>query len=291
MGKPHTTKSFAPNYRAVNIDKIDVSRLDEELPSSLETAYEEATRRIKARFAQSILAQQGFPKPRFGSPAYQQYLQKGYISKEEAEADALMQQIRAERARKAMPINARALTSNRAIASAQSAITARTNIPLRWAKEAPIPSDQYAPNMATSAARDDRLTPNAKALLQIIHARCARAGETETTKATLANIMNRSVRSIQRYLADLVQFGYLNARIKRNHRGLYIGLILSVTKRTKPFYASLKRTAKLIGQTIEHSTLKSVINPENPDRTNMSPKKQLINILEKKWGSSPAFRQ
>ena len=91
--------------------------------------------------------------------------------------------------------------------------------------ERPSPNDsrQYAQPMATTAARDDRLTPNAKAFLQVLRARCGKGRETSITKGTAGNIMARSTRTIRRYLVDLVRFGYVELEILRNGRGLHLG--------------------------------------------------------------------
>ena len=73
----------------------------------------------------------------------------------------------------------------------------------RHSRPAPSYSRQYAAEMATTAARDDRLTPQAKAFLQVLRARCGKGRVTEFAKATLAAVMSRSVRTIRRYLFDL----------------------------------------------------------------------------------------
>ncbi len=75
----------------------------------------------------------------------------------------------------------------------------------RHTRPAPNESRQYASDMATTAARDDRLTPNAKAFLQVLRARCGKGRETTITKGTAGNIMARSARTIRRYLVDLVR--------------------------------------------------------------------------------------
>lgn len=261
---------IAPNYKGLDASVPNLKLMSGDLLQSLESAHEEAQRRIKVRFSQSMMAKQGFKKPVFGSAVYREYVRKGMISPEEQEADAIMREIRAERTGQRK--DGLSLISN----AIEAPFPIHKNTPVRWGQQAPIPSDQYTPNMATTAARDDRLTPNAKALLQIIHARCATEGITETTKATLANVMNRSTRTIQRYIADLVQFGYLTTHIKRNARGLYIGLVMRVTERTKPFYASLKRTADIISKYFDWGASETDVSLRNLDKTSMSYKKRTI---------------
>ena len=241
-----------------------------QLLHALETSHEAAQRRIKARFSQSMMARQGFKKPVVGSAVYKEYVRKGMITPEEAEADQIMQEIRAERTGQRKPG-----LSNFAMPK-EASFPVRKNTPIRWGAQSPIPSDQYTPNMATTAARDERLTPNAKALLQIIHARCATEGITETTKATLANIMSRSTRTIQRYIADLVQFGYLVTHTKQNARGLYVGLVIRTTEITKPFYADIKRTASLVAGYMNLGSSETDVRLDNDIETSLSYKKQTL---------------
>ena len=274
--------SIAPNYKGLDVTVWNMGLIGDDMLVPLETSHEQAQRRIKARFSQSILAKQGFKKPSFGSNAYREYLRKGYITPEEAEADAIMREIRAERAGRGGTISHRSksdgpkseeqgLLSSVAV---HTAFQVSKNTPIRWGRQAPVPSDQYAPNMATTAARDERLTPNAKALLQIIHARCGREGITQTTKGTLANIMNRSTRTIQRYIADLVQFGYLLAHTRRNARGLYVGLVMRAGESTKPFYEDLGRTADILGQFLRMGASETDVGVGYSDKTQVSFKKQ-----------------
>lgn len=240
-----------------------------DLLRTLESAHEQAERRIKARFGQSMMANAGWKKPRFGSEAYRVMMQKGMITPEEAEADEIMRAIRAERTGQQKTAADRAAASWQPL---QRPIGTRRQIPPRWGREAPIPSDQYSPNMATTAARDNRLTPQAKALLQVLHARCVANGSTETTKGTLANIMGRCERTIQRYIADLVRFGYIETKTRRNGRGLYNGLVIVVTGLVKPCYEALRHTAKLITPILMASSPESL---GFLDRTILSPKKRL----------------
>lgn len=119
----------------------------------------------------------------------------------------------------------------------------------RHTRPAPNASRQYSGTMATTAARDDRLTPNAKAMLQVIRARCGKGRETSTCKATLASIMSRSARTVRRYLVDLVRWGYLEIETRRTARGLHTGLIIRVTEKTLPFFAETKGLARWLAET------------------------------------------
>ena len=70
--------------------------------------------------------------------------------------------------------------------------------PARWFRPEPRPSVQYAGHMATTAARDRRLTPQSKAVLVVLRARCGHGTDTVTCKTTLAHIMGVCTRSIGR---------------------------------------------------------------------------------------------
>lgn len=119
----------------------------------------------------------------------------------------------------------------------------------RHGRPEPRSSRQYADTMSTTAARDDRLTPNAKALLQVIRARCGKGRETPTCKSTLASIMSRSRRTIARYLRDLERFGYINTEIRRTGRGLHTGLIITITDAVLAFFAEAKGLVRWLAET------------------------------------------
>ena len=104
--------------------------------------------------------------------------------------------------------------------------------------------------MATPAARDDRLTPQAKALLQVIRARVGKGYETICTKGGLAGAISRSTRSIARYLRDLERCGYLKTSIRRDGRGYHLGLVLTITEKVLPFFAETKGLARWLGDSV-----------------------------------------
>ncbi|WP_019998621.1 helix-turn-helix domain-containing protein [Aureimonas ureilytica] len=121
--------------------------------------------------------------------------------------------------------------------------------PARYERPAPQDSRQYAQSMATTGARDDRLTPNAKAFLQVLRARCGKGRETTITKGTAGNIMSRSPRTIRRYLVDLVRFGYIELKIRCNARGLHLGLTVILTERVLPFFEEVRGLARWLAET------------------------------------------
>jgi len=156
-------------------------------------------------------------KPPYGSDVYWQARYLGWITNEEAHIDSRNFQIK----------------RNRALKSKDNCSPA----PHRHSRPEPRPSRQWMRSMATTAARDDRLTPQAKALLQVIRARCGRDKDTTTTKTTLADIMTRCPRSIQRYLGELVRFGYIQTRtMKARITGLYTGLRIRITEKVLPYF-------------------------------------------------------
>jgi len=143
----------------------------------------------------------------------------------------------------------------------------------RHTRPAPNASRQYAPPMATTAARDDRLTPNAKAMLQVIRARCGKGRQTSTCKSTLAAIMSRSARTVRRYLVDLVRWGYLEIETRRTARGLHTGLVIRITEKVLPFFAETKGLARWLAETDPFNPFAASM-PAEPRVTKLRPKNE-----------------
>ncbi len=155
---------------------------------------------------------------------------------------------RAEASRRSAAIGlevGRKLPSNLARPRAAGEIATRP----RHARPSPAESRQYAQPMATEASRDDRLTPNAKAFLQVLRARCGKGRETTITKGTMGAVMSRSARTIRRYLVDLVRFGYVELETRRNARGLHLGLTVRITAKVLPFFEEAKGLARWLAET------------------------------------------
>lgn len=167
----------------------------------------------------------------------------------------------------------------------QTAKTERQTTPTRPRHKRPAPnqSRQYSGDMATTAARDDRLTPNAKAFLQVLRARCGKGYETTITKGTAGNLMARSTRTIRRYLVDLVRFGYVQLAIRRDHRGMHLGLIVTITEKVRPFYEEAKGLAEWLAEQPKaaFSPFAGVLSSKNKGVTLLSLKNQ-----PKKFSSS-----
>ena len=143
----------------------------------------------------------------------------------------------------------------------------------RHTRPAPNASRQYSGTMATTAARDDRLTPNAEAMLQVIRARCGKGRETSTCKATLGSIMSRSARTIRRYLVDLVRWGYLEIETRRTARGLHTGLVIRITEKVLPFFAETKGLARWLAETDPFNPFAASM-PAEPRVTKLRPKNE-----------------
>lgn len=150
----------------------------------------------------------------------------------------------------------------------------------RHERPSPNGSRQYAQPMATTAARDDRLTPNAKAFLQVLRARCGKGRVTSITKGTAGNIMARSTRTIRRYLVDLVRFGYVELEILRSPRGMHLGLTVKLTALVAPFYEEAKGLARWLAETpkAEFRPFEAVFDPIGQGVTLLSLKNQPQNI-------------
>lgn len=211
-------------------------------------------RQRSSRTANQSRRPASFEKPPYGTREYFEAVKWGWISEPEFEADELAYVERSARAK--------------------AASGSRADRPARHDQPAPADSRQYANQMATTAARDRRLVPEAKALLTILRARCGRGTRTETTKTTLSAIMKRHPRSIQRYLADLIRFGYITTTTRRGQGGLYSGLIVSMTEAVMPFYAKAKELAGWLTETADVLAPQLRLPRGFPDRTGLSPKNE-----------------
>lgn len=162
----------------------------------------------------------GWTRPDYNTPAFWQAVGDGWISEAEAEQIEKVRQDRKDRAR--------------------ASVGTVGPFPRRWSDPEPRESRQYANHMTTTAARDTRLTPQAKALLQIIRARCGNGLETATTKETLAKTIGRHARSIQRYIRELVAFGYIETQTRKNSIGAHTGMIVRLCEKVLPFWKDFR---------------------------------------------------
>jgi hypothetical protein len=200
-----------------------------------------------------------YVRPAYGTDAYRADYRVGWITWDDWEADE------------------RTSTERRARANASYGTHAAA--PVRWGRGGPQDTRQYANPMATTAARDDRLTPQAKALLQVIRARCGKGDQMQTTKFTLASYMSRHVRSVQRYLAELQRFGYINARTRCGPSGLFTGLLIQITEKVTPFFAKGQALADWLTQFVDRKQPKFPQFHAFSEETTLSPKNQYKKII------------
>ncbi len=158
-----------------------------------------------------------FKKPSYGTAEYRHAHACGWINDSDAERD---QKAYLERRERALASYGRPCRSDP-----------------RQGRSAPCESRQYMRPMATKALRDDRLTPQAKAMLGVIVAFCGKGHHCDTTKSFLANRMFRSPRSVLRYLTALAWLGYIKTMTRRNAKGMDIGLRIWITNEVLPFFA------------------------------------------------------
>jgi len=218
--KSHTSSWQKPPYGSAEYQ--EAQRLGHISP-------QEATADEQARFADTVTrlrhkterrSNEAGPKPHswkkppFGSPEYNAAISAGWISWEEAATDEQAYVVKRDRA---------------ASTTWQRKRTSRQERP------SPIKNGQFSQKMSTEAARNQRLTPNAKALLQIINAYCGRRCVWFVTKTFLANSMGVHPRSIQRYLADLEREGYLHIDIDQStYHGMVKGLVIRLAQKVLP---------------------------------------------------------
>ncbi len=148
--------------------------------------------------------------------------------------------------------------------------------------ERPSPNDsrQYAQPMATTAARDDRLTPNAKAFLQVLRARCGKGRVTSNTKGTAGKhhvALDTHHPALPRRSRAL---WLCRVGDPRNGRGLHLGLTVKLTALVAPFYEEARGLARWLAETpvAEFRPFKAVLDPMKPGVTLLSSKNQTQTI-------------
>jgi hypothetical protein len=209
--------SQSSSYRAVPIRSAEQSIQDEQAQKA--AVQQQLLERMQAKNSSIIICKPpAYCPPAYNTPEYWRDCTRGWISDDEQRQHHADHEIRRRRA----------LASRHRKAPA----------PLRHLRSAPRDSKQFSKSMATLAARDDRLTPQSKALLQVLVARTGRGRFTDTTKTTLSLIMSRCPRSIQRYLQELIQFGYIRTQTRKSKRtGFFIGVRIWIMNSVLPFFA------------------------------------------------------
>ena len=71
----------------------------------------------------------------------------------------------------------------------------------------------------------------------------------------MAATMQRSSRTIRRYLLDLERFGYIAARIRKTAKGFHTGLVITLTEKVLPFFAEQSSLASWLAEAAEHERI------------------------------------
>ena len=159
----------------------------------------------------------------FGTPRYWQDVAAGKVTWQDAEQEHRDRQARRDRARAAQQQGKRARDP-------------RANRP------PPDDSRQYIQELDSTAMRDDRLTPQAKACLAIIVAEIGNQPSRLLSKSYLARRLSRSPRTVQRYLGQLRRYGYLApAELVRSRKGWIKGQRIRAMPRVRPFWHRQRR--------------------------------------------------
>lgn len=219
----------------------------------------------KWRNARPAERPRNYRKPPFGSMHYEQDFFRGWITDAEREADRLTH----EKAQQDQDARRARAEASRFLPAAE---------PTRWAKPAPKQSRQYVNPMAVQGIRDARLSMGARALLVLIRARCGKGTFTEATKYAFALQLGRSTRTIQRYLCDLIRFGYITTKTRASAAsGLYTGLRIWLSEKVTPFWAKGGELAEWMKS--KGLTYIEAAQPlEFSDRTFLSPKNQIPKV-------------
>lgn len=198
-----------------------------------------------------------FIKPTYGTPQYWRCYADGWIDDSEAQTDQALFEARSKRAK-----------------AARFGLPAP--YPKRWDEKEPKQTRQYANPMSTEYARDKRLVPQAKALLAVIRARCGKGTQTQTTKFTLADMMGRSTRSIQRYIKDLKKFGYIDVKTRTDRRGWYTGLVIKLTQKVLPYWSDFEQLAADLAEKVGYTWHQQRLFDEDLQEETKTPSKNLF---------------
>lgn len=219
----------------------------------------ESRRKVAERAAKRTSPPKGWIIPPYNTRDFWEAYADGWISDAQAEDISASHRLRIDRAK------------------ASSGTFGRP--PRRWQNAEPRQSRQYANAMSTEAMHDSRLSMGAKALLVELRARCGKGIHMEATKYALALALNRSTRTIQRYLSDLARFGYIitQTRVSRA-TGLYTGLRVKISEKVTPFFSKAGDLAAWMAEK-GLSFLESGNSLAFSEETKTSPKNQTPNLF------------
>ncbi|KAA0676526.1 hypothetical protein [Azospirillum brasilense] len=173
-----------------------------------------------------MLSATATPRPKFGTPAYYAAISAGSISWEDADQDWQRVQERRQH-------------------------WVATPTPRRVFRDRPVRKRQYARAMATTVARDSRISSGAVRLLVILRAMCGERGFVATTNAALCDAVEKSPATIKRWLRELrgdlpggiPGDAYVTTDIIREG-GVPVGIYVELTKLVQPFYENITSRQK-----------------------------------------------
>lgn len=242
--------SYSGHDYAIPIRSAEQRTRDEQAQRA--AAEQQLYERMQAKRGLTELCQPpSYCPPRYNTSQYWRDCAQGWISPEDQQRDHLDYELR----------------RRRALDSKHN----KSPSPHRHQRPAPRENQQFCQSMSTRAARDDRLTPQSKALLQVLVARAGRGRFTDTTKMTLGLILSRCPRSIQRYLQELIKFGYIATQTRKSRgSGFYVGIRIWIMDVVLPFFSQRGG---------DHSSEKSS-NADQSHRNREETKKSLTNIKQ-----------
>jgi len=144
---------------------------------------------------------------------------------------------------------------------AQKAGTHRQR-PKRRNDPPPAPNPRmYVRAMSVEIDCDTRLSPNAKACCRLI---CALEQKGEPIiKAGLAKLLGVHVKTVQGYLRQLREFGYIVTELAHNTWGWIIGQVIRTTEKVLPFFSRPPAVADLLAA--EANRQRCAENGGNPE--------------------------
>lgn len=100
------------------------------------------------------------------------------------------------------------------------------NLPRRCFLQAPEDTGAFILPIKQSFMKDPRLMPGTKCMLAVLVGWAGHGLAINTTQASIAKHVGRSVRQVYRYLKDAVREGYLTYNYTKNRLGMITGIKL-----------------------------------------------------------------
>lgn len=149
--------------------------------------------------------------------------------------------------------------------------------PKRRDNRLPAPNPRmYVRAMSVEIDSDTRLSPNAKACCRLIYA-LEQKGEA-IIKAGLAKLLGVHVKTVQGYLRQLREFGYITTELAYNAWGWIVGLVVRTAEKVRPFFLRAPAVAEVLAA--DTAGRKALENGENPEGVFPLPYKDEIQNLK-----------